>query len=123
MIESLFWLTTCIYFEARGEPVRGQVAVAHVILNRAEKRGKSVKEIILQPYQFSWANKGGRPPIQDYNAFIKCMKSAKSALIQRMNGKTLDHCDHYHATWIEPPSWASEMQQVHTIGQHIFYRS
>ena len=64
-IESIFWLALNLYHECRGEPLAGQIAVAHVVMNRAEKRGKSLREIVLQPYQFSvgpTAERGQRSP-------------------------------------------------------------
>lgn len=47
-------LTACIWAEARGEILEGQVAVCNVVLNRAVRR--TIKEVILQPAQFSWTN-------------------------------------------------------------------
>lgn len=123
MIASFFWLTTCVYFEARGEPHAGQKAVAHVVLNRAENRKQSVTDVVTAPYQFSWANNGVRPPISDYNAFIRCAAAVKDAIDERLLGKTMDMADHYHATWIDPPDWAAGMDKIATIGQHIFYKS
>jgi len=54
LLEGLLWLTLNVYHEARSEPQIGQVAVAHVTLNRASEKRLPVKEIIKQPYQFSW---------------------------------------------------------------------
>ena len=123
VITQFFWLAACIYFEARGEPERGRRAVAHIILNRAEERGQSVEDVVLSPYQFSWANNGNRPAIDDYTAFIKCAESAQAALAERLQGNTFQGANHYHATYIDPPSWARTMEQIETIGQHIFYKS
>jgi N-acetylmuramoyl-L-alanine amidase len=116
------WLTLCVYHEARGEPPEGQRAVVHVILNRVEKRKKSAKEIILQPFQFSWANQGKRPPIKDYTALEQCGVSVYEALQERMDGKTLYGADHYRATYVNP-SWDDGMKKVAKIGKHVFYRS
>ena len=70
MIENLVWFALCIYFEAMGEQQEGQVAVGHVIMNRVEKTGKSMKDVIIKPWQFSWLNQN-RPPVKDYNAFYR----------------------------------------------------
>ena len=120
-LESIFWLAMNLYHEARGESVAGQVAVAHVVLNRAQKRGKSLKEIILQPYQFSWANSGARPAIAEYEALLQCFESAMIALNERLEGKTLKNADHYHAKSVSP-SWARNMKVIATVGNHIFYK-
>ena len=123
MIEASLYVALCVYFEARGEPLLGKIAVAQVILNRAEKRKISVKEVIFQPYQFSWVVQGKRiPPINDWSAFLRCCYAVKKALDERLEGKTLDHADHYHADYVAP-SWAKEMKVIKQIGRHIFYRS
>jgi spore germination cell wall hydrolase CwlJ-like protein len=121
--EADFWVTLCVYFESRGEPRLGQKFVAHVIYNRAEQRNQSVKDVIFAPKQFSWANNGNRPAIDDYHAFINCGNAVQEALLERKEGFTAYGADHYHATWIEPPSWIKCMDVVTIIGQHTFYRS
>jgi len=45
-LEGLLWLTLNIYHEARSEPQIGQLAVAHVTLNRAAQKNKSVEEVV-----------------------------------------------------------------------------
>jgi spore germination cell wall hydrolase CwlJ-like protein len=84
--ESLYWLAICIYHEGRGEPLEGQRAIAHVILTRALQRKKSVKEIVQEPYQFSWFNDGLPDDIKNHDSFIECMKSATSARDERLGG-------------------------------------
>ena len=123
-IESIFWLALNLYHECRGEPLAGQIAVAHVVMNRAEKRGKSLREIVLQPYQFSWANGGARPKITEYEALCECFEAAVQALGERLEGKSFSHADHYHEKSMSPsPSWTKDMAKVATVGNHIFYRS
>ena len=121
-LESIFWLAMNLYHEARGEPISGQVAVAHVVLNRAKTRGLTVKEVVLQRKQFSWANDGARPAVAEYEALLQCFESAMIALNERLEGKTLKNADHYHAKSVSP-SWARSMKVVAEIGDHIFYRS
>lgn len=122
--EDLFWLSVNAYHEARGESYDGVIAVCHVVLNRAVGRKRSVKEIVLQPLQFSWANGGARPAIKDYAAFQRCMEAARSAEKERMQGNTLLGADHYHALSMPKfPPWAKAMKEVARIGGHVFYRS
>ena len=118
---SFIWLTLCVYHEARGEPREDQMAVVHTILNRAEERGLSVKEVILQPFQFSWANQGKRPFIKDYQAFERCAVAVYDALEERYKGKTLKGANHYHAVSVDP-SWTEGMKRIAHIGRHIFYK-
>jgi len=120
----LLWLAINAYHEARGEPFDGIVGVCHVVLNRAANRRKTVKEIILAPMQFSWANGDARPAIKDYAALEVCMKAAdQAANRERPQGSNLQGADHYYADTIKTPAWAVNMRQVAKIGHHIFYRS
>ena len=123
-IEDLFWLAINAYHEARGESYEGIVAVCHTVLNRAVAHKMTVKEVVLQPKQFSWANGGARPAINDYSALQRCMEAAKTSEKERRQGDTLLGADHYHATNMpQYPSWAKSMKQVARIGGHVFYRS
>lgn len=123
MIEQTTWLAICIYHEARGESTEGKIAVGHVILNRLRKEKVSVKEVVLRPWQFSWANKGSRPAITDYTALSESMKAAIACFSERLEGNNLSDADHYFANYITPPAWSRNMIQIAAIGKHIFYRS
>ena len=123
-LEPIFWLAMNIYHEARGEQLAGQVAVGHVVLNRAERQGKPVKDIVLAPYQFSWANGNARPSVNDYDSMLESFEAAAIVLNERLEGKTLGGADHYHAiTMSKFPTWVKGMTVVKTIGNHRFYRS
>ena len=116
------WLALCIYNEARGEPMAGKVAVCHVILNRAYKKGMSAKNVILQPWQFSWANGGARPAIKDYDSLESCSDAVDICIAERSAGEYFSHSDHYFADTIKQPSWARKMILVEKIGHHSFFR-
>ncbi len=122
MIEDKFWLAINCYHEARGESIEGQVAVCHVVLNRAEKKKKSVKEIVLQPDQFSWHNGDAYPAIRDYTSLEKMCIVVEKVFEERSQGKTLSGADHYFADYIKTPSWAKNMKQVAIIGKHKFFK-
>jgi len=119
----IMWLAICIYHEARGESAEGRIAVGHVILNRTKATGKPVKDVILRPYQFSWANGGARPPITDYEALAHCFEAVESCMSSRAMGETLSGADHYFADYIQKPKWAEGMTKIQKIGKHTFYRS
>ena len=121
--EDLFWLAINAYHEARGESDEGIKAVCHVVLNRCARRRKTIKEVVLQPYQFSWANDKKRPAISDYDSIVRCLRLAQDAYEDQELGKTLSNADHYYADYIQQPSWAQSMTRVCKIGKHIFYRS
>lgn len=51
---ALLCLALNIYFEARGEPIEGQRAVAHVTINRARENKTSICHEVFKKGQFSW---------------------------------------------------------------------
>jgi N-acetylmuramoyl-L-alanine amidase len=117
-LEGLLWLTLNVYHEARSEPEIGQVAVAHVTLNRAAKRELSIKKVVNQPYQFSWIKQKNSYIPEDPHAFFQCMKSVYIALKSKdfTAGAT-----YYHLDNIEP-NWAAEFTFVDQYGSHKFYK-
>jgi len=124
IIEQITWLAINMYHEARGESLEGKIAIGHVVLNRARKNGISMKEVILKPYQFSWANHEARPPIGDYQAFIECQKAAIQCLEKQLEGKTLSGADLYYNPAVASPEWAKsdKVKEICVIGNHRFMR-
>lgn len=122
-MDNITWLALNAYHEARGESDEGVKAVNHVVLNRCELRNMSVREVVLQPWQFSWANKGARPAITDYPALERCLRLAAETLAERLHGFTLHGADHYYAEYIAQPSWAGKMKRICKIGRHIFFKA
>lgn len=122
MNNDLLWLAINAYHEARGEDRNGQIAVCHVVLNRCEQTKKSVKDVVLKPFQFSWANGGARPPIKDYASLENCYAAVQECLLQRQHGLSLDGANHYFSDTIPAPSWAAKMTEICKIGHHTFYR-
>lgn len=130
-------LATNIYFEARGEPLEGQIAVAHVTMMRAGNKPEKVCNKVLEKKQFSWLNgktqKKGTVVLaafnapQDKKAWSKAMKIATRVVQGRMWDNT-GEANHYHATTYKgkplKPKWTTAhcMQQTVKIGNHIFYR-
>ncbi len=118
ILEGLLWLTLNVYHEARSEPQIGQVAVAHVTLNRSFDREISVKDVVTQPYQFSWTFQKSSYIPDDPHAFFKCMQSVYIAL------QTFDFtkgATHYHLESIQP-DWSSNLTYLNKFGSHKFYR-
>jgi spore germination cell wall hydrolase CwlJ-like protein len=108
-----------IYHEARGEPLRGQVAVAQVTLNRLNNGsfGNSICEVVYAKKQFSWTLKPNK--ILDEQAWEVAVKIAKAVLDNTMHIPELTAL-YFHATYVKP-RWAKQKQKVTTIGKHIFY--
>ncbi len=117
-LESVLWLTLNIYHEARGEPEKGKLAVAHVTLNRAKQQNKSIAEVVMAPYQFSWTFQKKDHMPNDMRALLACKKAALKSLITPdfTNGATFFH--RYDIN----PFWAAAKTYIGQYGLHKFYR-
>ena len=117
-------IATAVYFEARGETVEGQLAVARVIMNRAVSGRYPATwcEVVKQPWQFSFVRNGQFPGI-DYgsDAWRKAQgitRLAVSNVVPSLSNDVL----WYHADYVAP-SWGRRLTRVNKIGSHIFYRA
>lgn len=132
--EEIECLATAVYFEARGEMLSGQYAVADVILNRvdSERYPDSVCGVVYQgaerrnACQFSFACDGKPEEIENPEAFaVAEMVAVNSFACDRtcrgnFGGTALS--THYHAVRVQP-WWADELTRTGRIGRHVFYRS
>lgn len=118
LLEGLLWLTLNVYHEARSEPQVGQVAVVHVTLNRAFEQNMPIKEIVKQPYQFSWTFQKKSYIPDDPKAFLECLQSVYVAL---QTNDITQGATHYHLDSITP-EWTSAYTYVDQFGSHKFYR-
>jgi Cell Wall Hydrolase len=122
-------LAEAVYFEARGEAVRGQIAVAQVILNRAfsGKYPDTVCGVVYQnkhrhlACQFTFACDGHPDVIREPDMWERAQKIAKAMLDGRLWLPEVDRSTHYHAYWVRP-SWVNEMKRNWKYGVHTFYR-
>lgn len=116
-------LAEAIYFEARGEPLAGQLAVAQVIVNRSESNlfPESYCDVVTQRGQFSFV-KGGRIPAvrEDSTAWRRAHAIAQIAHRDLWESEAGDAL-FFHATYVRP-SWASRKIARATIDRHVFYR-
>lgn len=116
-------LASAVYFEARGESVEGQLAVADVVLNRvkSDKYPDTICEVVEQPWQFSFVNATGRIPAADRTseAWRKAVAIAEIAL-RDMDEKVPEEVLWYHADYVAP-SWGKRLVREDKIGLHIFY--
>lgn len=120
--EDKILMAICIYHESRGEPFEGQVAVAQVLIDRAEERKQSIRHVIFAPDQFSWANGGARPAIKDYESLVTAGRAVDVAVARRATGDTMQSADHYFGDYIPVPKWSKSMTFIKKIGKHLFYR-
>jgi len=116
-------LSKTIYLEARGECEEGQEWVGHVIMNRAEKRGLSIAQVCLEPYQFEcWNNlKPSDLRIGEPRAYELAQRIARKVM-NRSHDPT-GGSDHYNNPSKENPAWMKNVEKVREIGSHWFYRS
>jgi spore germination cell wall hydrolase CwlJ-like protein len=116
-------LASAVYFEARGESIEGQLAVAEVVLNRAAsgRYPTDICKVVEQPWQFSFVNATGRIPNAD-RASEAWRKAAAIAEIARKKLADTLPSDvlWYHATYVSP-SWGKRLSKQTQIGLHIFY--
>jgi spore germination cell wall hydrolase CwlJ-like protein len=116
-------LANAVYFEARGESLEGQLAVAEVVLNRAAsgRYPASLCGVVRQPAQFSFV-RGGRMPRADRGsgAWRRAVAIARIAQAgaRRMLPQTVLW---YHANYVSP-SWGRRLAMTSRIGAHVFYR-
>jgi len=122
-------LTEVVYFEARGEAVRGQIAVAQVVLNRAfsGKYPDTVCGVVYQnkhrhlACQFTFACDNNADVVKEPDMWDRAKKIAKAMLDGQLWLPEVAKSTHYHAYWVRP-SWVSEMKKMYKTGVHTFYR-
>lgn len=121
-------LAEALYFEARGESVRGLFAVAEVILNRRDSARwpNSACGVIHQgtgrkfACQFTYTCDGRPEIINDRANYERVARIARLALDGAPRDLT-SGATYYHARWVSP-SWARRFKRTTTIGVHHFYR-
>ena len=121
-------LATAVYFEARGEPIAGQAAVAQIVLNRlkSDRYPKSVCGVVYENAQrrnrcqFSFACDGKSDVPHEAAAWRRARTVAAEVLAQRRQVWVLGSATLYHARYVRP-AWAPRVELVSRIGQHLFY--
>lgn len=122
-------LAQAVYFEARGETVRGQIAVAQVVLNRVFSGyyPTTVCGVVYQnanrhlACQFTFACDGIPNVIREPDMWERARKIAKAMLDGLLWLPEVGKSTHYRAYWVHP-SWIGEMKRMDRLGVHIFYR-
>lgn len=113
-------LATGVYYEAKGEPLAGQLAVAEVILDRADS-GRfpgTVCSVLTQRGQFSFVRAGRLPTPPVNAAFRKAMAVARVAK-KDLWASPVDGALYFHARYVRP-GW--KRARLGAVGNHIFYR-
>ncbi|MDB5704312.1 MAG: cell wall hydrolase [Sphingomonas bacterium] len=113
-------MASAIYFEAKGEPLSGQLAVADVILNRTKsgRFPKSICSVVTQRGQFSFVRGGHIPTIASSHAYRTAVAVARVAMADAWDSPAPDAM-YFHARRVSP-GW--RMVKIAAIGNHVFYR-
>jgi spore germination cell wall hydrolase CwlJ-like protein len=122
-------LADAIYFEARSEPDRGQIAVAQVVVNRAFSGfyPENICGVVYQnahrylACQFTFACEGKKLVVSDDESWTKAKQIAHDVLDGKIWLSEIGKATHYHAYWVRP-DWIRDMRRIHKIGVHTFYR-
>jgi spore germination cell wall hydrolase CwlJ-like protein len=131
-----FCLAEAIYFEARGEPAPGQMAVGQVIINRANNPAypRKICDVVNQNAhranrcQFSFRCDGKADRITEWGPWQQILR--RSALLLLCGSDCLSPdlpkgllalSTHYHAVSVSP-SWSRKLKRTGQIGRHIFYQ-
>ena len=113
-------LAGAVYFESRGESLPGQLAVAHVVINRAQsgRFPKSLCGVVLQKIQFSFVRGGRMPAVRNAAQWDNAVAIAQIA----RDGSWKNHAPgalFFHARYVSP-GWRKT--RIAQIDNHIFYR-
>ena len=122
-------LANAVYFEARGEPVRGQIAVAQVVMNRVFSPfyPNDVCGVVYQnanrhlACQFTYASDGVPDVVTEPDAWLRAKRIARDLLDGTLWMPEVAKATHYHAYWVHP-DWVAEMHKISKLGVHTFYR-
>ncbi|HEY8519833.1 MAG TPA: cell wall hydrolase [Gammaproteobacteria bacterium] len=120
-----------VYYEARGEPVSGQYAVAEVTMNRVrarqfpstvcdvvhEKRWDPLRKRLVGAFSWTELERLPRPRGPAWDR----ARAVAEAVYDQKEAPRVEGALYYHAEHIEP-SWAKEKRLVAEIGRHRFYR-
>lgn len=122
-------LAEAIYFESRGEPKRGQIGVAQVVMNRVFS-GYYPADICRAVYQnahrklacqFTFACDGIPDVVTEPKLWQQAREIADDVLDGRVWDEKVGRATHYHARSVRP-NWIREMRKLERIGEHTFYR-
>lgn len=109
-----------IYYEARGEPILGRLAVANVTINRFLNSKSTICSIVYSPGQFEWTKKRLRGPTGEdwYQALALSwvVLTQPELIIDVTNNSTYFHSHR------RTPGFFRRFDHTVTIGNHRFYR-
>ena len=123
-------MATAIYFEARGESVRGQTAVGQVIMTRVRSDfyPNTICGVVFQGQwnrnacQFSFACDGQTDAPKVAEQWTRALDVAKQVISGKVYLTDIADATHYHAVYVRP-DWIRQVKRIKQIGVHIFYKA
>lgn len=115
-------LATGVYFEAKGEPLAGQLAVGQVIANRASSGGRFPSTycgVLFQRGQFSFIHGKGLPHVSHDNRQWQTAVAIARIIDQHLKDSAVGNALFFHARYVSP-GW--HLKRVASIGNHVFFR-
>jgi N-acetylmuramoyl-L-alanine amidase len=115
-------LATGVYFEAKGEPLAGQLAVGKVIANRTESHGRfptTYCGVLFQRGQFSFVHGHSLPSVKHQNRQWQTAVAIAEIVDQNLKESPVGDALFFHARYVAP-GWHAK--RVASIGNHLFYR-
>ena len=114
-------LAVGIYYESKGEPLTGQLAVGQVIANRAEspKFPSTYCGVLFQRKQFSFIRGKTLPSVPRSSKAWKTAVAVAKIVDQDLKESSVGEAMFFHAKRVSP-GW--KLKRVASIGNHIFYR-
>jgi len=124
--DSVLCLALNIFFEARQEPIDGQLAVAEVTLNRVadDRYPDTVCEVVWEDKQFSWTHDGQHDdPTRMSYLDQRSWESITELCSEVLDGEAIRlglTATHYHSVDVNP-FWTDHYEYDGRIGDHLFY--
>jgi len=114
-------LAAGIYFESKSEPLAGQLAVGHVIANRADsgRFAKTYCGVLFQRGQFSFVRGGRWPAVAKSGKQWKAAVAIARIVDQDLKDSSVGKALFFHAKRVNP-RW--RLKRIASVGNHIFYR-
>ena len=115
-------LATGIYFESKGEPLAGQLAVGQVIANRTQSGGRfpdSYCGVLFQHGQFSFIHGRSLPSVNHSNKQWQTAVAIAKIVDEGLQTSAAGNALFFHARYVSP-GW--HMKRVASIGNHVFFR-
>lgn len=118
-------MTENAYFEAKGEPTKGIIAVNNVVLNRVEDNRFPdspcgvINQRTRHVCQFSWKCEGGKR-VRDWDKYKEIEDIVEDVYLGN-TGDVTNGAKFYHADYVRP-QWSRVFRKTAKIGAHIFYQ-